>query len=155
MSNETLINQFYQSFSEGNAVGMMACYHNDVVFKDPAFGTLEGDKAKAMWQMLLSRSESKPVVKFSNVSADAKFGRANWIANYKYGPKKRPVENHVAATFEFKDGKISKHTDSFDLYKWSKQALGVSGYLLGWSSFMRNKIQKTTNGLLKKFMEKG
>jgi hypothetical protein len=32
--------------------------------------------------------------------------------------------------------------------------LGISGYLLGWSSFMRKKIQGTTNGLLGKFMEK-
>lgn len=154
MSNEALINQFYQSFSEGNADGMVACYHDDVVFKDPAFGTLEGNKAKAMWRMLLSRSESKPQIKFSGVAADAKFGKANWIANYNYGPKKRPVENHVAATFEFKDGKIIKHTDHFDLHKWSKQALGVSGYLLGWSDFMQNRIQKTTNGLLQKFMAK-
>ena len=38
------------------------------------------------------------------------------------------------------DGKIIKHTDIFDLWEWSKQALGVSGYLLGWSGFMKNKI---------------
>ncbi len=155
MSNEALIIHFYQSFSEANADGMAACYHEDIVFTDPAFGTLEGDKAKAMWRMLLSRSESKPEIKFCQVAADEKFGKANWIANYNYGSNKRKVENHVAATFHFKDGKIIKHTDHFDLYAWSKQALGVSGYLLGWSDFMKNKIQKTTNGLLKQFMEKG
>jgi hypothetical protein len=76
-----------------------------------------------------------------------------WVVNYNYGSKKRSVKNHVAATFEFKDGKIIKQTDMFDLWRWSQQALGASGYLLGWSSFMNNKIQKTTNGLLKKFME--
>lgn len=154
MSNEALIRQFYQSFSEGNADGMVACYHDDIVFTDPAFGTLKGDKAKAMWRMLLSRSDSKPQIQFKNVAADSKFGKASWIANYNYGPNKRAVENHVAATFEFKGGKIIKHTDDFDLWKWSQQALGVSGYLLGWSSFMKNQIQKKTNGLLGRFMGK-
>lgn len=155
MTNEDLIIKFYQSFSEGNADGMISCYHDDVVFTDPAFGTLKGKKAKDMWQMLMSRSESAPQVVVSNIAADEKFGKATWVANYKYGPKKRPVENHVAATFEFKDGKIIKHTDEFDLWKWSQQALGISGYALGWSSFMKNQIQKKTNGLLGKFMEKG
>lgn len=152
MSNEELITHFYQSFSQGNADGMVACYHDDIVFKDPAFGTLEGDKAKAMWRMLMSRSDSAPEIQFSNISADAKFGRANWIAKYNYGPKKRKIVNNVTALFEFKDGKIIKHTDDFDLWKWSQQALGVSGYALGWSSFMKNQIQKKTNGLLGKFM---
>ncbi len=154
MTNETTIQNFYQAFSEGNADAMVACYHDDVVFKDPAFGTLEGEKAKAMWRMLLSRSESRPEIKFSDVAADDKFGKANWTAKYNYGSKKRPVENHIAATFEFKDGKIIKHTDFFDLWKWSQQALGVSGYLLGWSALMKNKIQKTTNTLLEKFIAK-
>lgn len=154
MSNEALIKRFYKSFSDGNADGMTACYHDDIVFKDPAFGTLESDKAKAMWQMLMSRSDSAPEIQFSNVSADEKYGKANWIAKYNYGPKKRKVVNNVTALFEFKDGKIIKHTDEFDLWKWSQQALGISGYLLGWSSFMKNQIQKKTNGLLRKFMGK-
>ncbi|MFT6204161.1 MAG: ketosteroid isomerase-like protein [Spirosomataceae bacterium] len=153
MQNEETIKQFYQSFSDGNADGMVACYHDDIVFKDPAFGTLEGDKAKAMWQMLMSRSDSAPEIQFSNISADAQYGKANWIAKYNYGPKKRKVVNNVTALFEFKDGKIIKHTDDFDLWKWSQQALGASGYLLGWSSFMKKQIQKKTNGLLGKFIE--
>lgn len=154
MHNEAVIKQFYQSFSDGNADGMIACYHDDIVFTDPAFGTLEGEKAKAMWQMLLSRGDSKPEIQFSNVSADDKYGKADWVAKYNYGPQKRKVVNTITARFAFKDGKIIKHTDDFDLWKWSQQALGVSGYLLGWSSFMKNQIQKKTNGLLGKFMGK-
>jgi limonene-1,2-epoxide hydrolase len=154
MQNEETIKQFYRSFSDDNTNGMVACYHDDIVFKDPAFRTLEGNKSKAMWQMLMSRSDSAPEIQFSNISADAQYGKANCIAKYNYGPKKRKVVNNVTALFEFKDGKIIKHTDDFDLWKWSQQALGISGYALSWSLFMKNKIQKTTNGLLRKFMEK-
>jgi ketosteroid isomerase-like protein len=153
MQNEETIKRFYTAFANGDATSMTACYHDDIEFTDPAFGALKGDEAKSMWRMLLSRGDSKPEIKFSNVSADEKYGKADWVAKYNYGPQKRKVVNNITARFAFKDGKIIKHTDDFDLYKWSQQALGASGYLLGWSSFMKNKIQKTTNGLLRKFME--
>jgi hypothetical protein len=29
-----------------------------------------------------------------------------------------------------------------DLYKWSKQAFGVTGFLLGWTGFFQKKIQQ-------------
>lgn len=154
MTNQELIEKFYQSFSDGNAIGMIDCYHDDIEFEDPAFGQLKGDKAKAMWQMLLSRKGASPTIQFSNITADEKTGSATWIAAYKYGKQQRNVVNHISATFEFQDGKIIRHTDDFDLWKWSRQALGFSGLLLGWSGFMRNKIQGTTNQLLRKYMEK-
>lgn len=149
MQQEALITTFYTAFSKGDANTMTECYHNDIVFEDPAFGQLKGDKAKAMWQMLLSKKvESEMSVSFQVINNS----QATWTANYKYGPNKRPVENNVTAHFEFKDGLISKHTDHFSQWKWAKQALGLSGYLLGWSGFMKNKIQATTNKLLSKFM---
>lgn len=152
MNNQTIITTFYTAFSNGDAEKMIACYHENVVFEDPAFGELKGEKAKAMWKMLLSRSTSAPNIQFSNIKADDKTGSATWIAKYEYGNQKRKVVNNVSAEFEFLDGKIIRHKDNFDLWKWSQQALGASGYLLGWSGFMRNKIQATTNGLLGKFM---
>lgn len=154
MTNEKLIKKFYQSFSAGNAAAMIECYHDDIIFEDPAFGELKGEKAKAMWQMLLSRSEVAPQIQFHSVTANDKTGAATWIAEYKYGKQKRKVVNHISANFEFLDGKIIRHKDDFDLWKWSQQALGISGYLLGWSGFMRSKVQATTNGLLRKYMEK-
>jgi ketosteroid isomerase-like protein len=154
MNNQTLIENFYTAFANGNAAEMIACYHENIIFEDPAFGELKGEKAKAMWEMLLSRKESAAKIEFDNVTANDKKGSATWIATYNYGKQNRKVINHVTANFEFADGKIIKHKDNFDLWKWSRQALGISGYLLGWSSFMRKKIQGTTNGLLAKFMEK-
>lgn len=154
MTNRQLINNFYQSFANGNAQGMIECYHNDIEFEDPAFGKLKGEKAKAMWEMLLSRKDAAPTIRFSDVKADDKTGSATWIAEYEYGKQKRKVINHISAKFEFEDGKIIRHKDDFDLWKWSRQALGFSGLLLGWSGFMRNKIQGTTNRLLRKYIEK-
>ena len=52
-----------------------------------------------------------------------------------------------------RDGLITEHTDQFDIWKWSRQALGLSGVLLGWSNFMKVKIRKMASKNLGKFME--
>ena len=104
-----------------------------------------------MWRMLMKRSKGEIKISFTNIAANEKTGTANWRAEYVFADTGRKVINEIAATFEFEDGKISKHTDHFDLWKWSKQALGLSGYLLGWSSFFQKKMQQKTKSLLKSF----
>lgn len=151
MSHQALIKEFYTAFQAGDAEAMVACYHDDIVFEDPAFGRLEGDEAKAMWRMLLSRDAALQI-EFSNVRANDERGSANWRATYFFGPKKRKVVNEISASFEFKDGKIYRHTDRFDLWKWSRQALGAPGVLLGWSGFFRGKLRGTTRKALDEYM---
>ncbi len=154
MDNKELIIRFYSSFSSGNIEGMIECYHEEIVFQDPAFVELKGDDVKNMWRMLSARGGEDIKIEFSNIKTSENKGSADWRAEYTYGPKKRKVINTVSAKFEFKDGKIIKHSDEFDMWKWSRMALGLSGYLLGWSPYMQNKIRKRTNLLLKRFIDK-
>ena len=153
--NKELITKFYTSFSEGDSEGMVACYHKDIVFEDAAFGKLEGDRAVKMWEMLLYKKKGETNVKFSNIEASDKTGKASWVAEYVYGDTQRKVVNKVSAAFKFEDGKIIEHIDTFDLWLWTKQAMGTVGYLMGWSSFMKNKIQKTTGEKLDAFIASG
>ena len=134
--------------------GMLSCYDNDILFEDPAFGKLQGDRAKNMWRMLLSNNKAKIKVNFSDVEATEKSGSANWIAEYNFNQTGRDVHNDISATFEFRNNKIIKHTDHFILHMWSKQALGFSGYLIGWTPFFKKKLQKITNEKLSRFIQK-
>jgi len=59
----------------------------------------------------------------------------------------------IDAEFEFRDGKILRHRDRFDFHRWSRQALGTSGLLLGWTPLLRNKVRSTARGSLEKFMQ--
>ena len=154
MTNSELISHFYTAFINGNAEEMVSCYNDDIVFADPAFGTLKGEDAKNMWRMLVERSKGDIKITFNNVKANDKTGSAHWEAHYTFTQTGRPVINKISAQFEFKDGKIIKHTDTFDLWTWSKQALGFKGYLLGWSSFMQKQINKQTAALLKAYVKK-
>lgn len=153
--HKIIITSFYEAFSKGKASEMVSHYHPDIVFEDPAFGQLKGEEAKAMWKMLIERSKGNIKITFSDVDADGNKGSALWEAAYVFGPDKRKVVNKIKATFEFEDGKITRHTDRFDVWKWASQALGWKGWLLGWTPFMKNQIQKQSRGLLKKYLEKG
>lgn len=154
MSNQDLLLKFYHSFSLGKAEDMISCYHDDIEFEDPAFGKLKGERAKNMWRMLLSNKDADLRVEYNNIKANDSNGKVSWKADYFYGQFKRPITNHVEATFEFKDGKIIKHKDDFDLWNWTMQSLGMIGYVLGWSSYMKNKINTKTSRLLTEYMDK-
>ncbi|MFX7804557.1 nuclear transport factor 2 family protein, partial [Acinetobacter baumannii] len=67
---------------------------------------------------------------------------AQWVASYTFSATGRKVINRINANFEIEDGKITKHTDSFSFYRWSSQALGLIGILLGWTPFLQQKVQK-------------
>ncbi|GAB3903331.1 nuclear transport factor 2 family protein [Mucilaginibacter boryungensis] len=153
MDNKQLIEKFYSAFAAGDAEGMVACYADDIEFEDPAFGWLKGRDAKNMWRMLSANNKGVKVTA-SNIAAKNETGSADWVAEYVFSRTGRKVVNHVHAEFEFKDGKIIKHTDTFNAWKWAGQALGMSGYLLGWSAFMKNKIRQQTKGLLAKYNAK-
>jgi ketosteroid isomerase-like protein len=110
---------------------MIACYAPDATFSDPVFQALDAAGVAAMWQMLCSRGKDLGVVA-SDIDADAATGRAHWVASYTFSATGRHVENRIDARFTFRDGRIVRHEDRFDLWRWLRQALGVKGALLGW-----------------------
>lgn len=71
---------------------------------------------------------------------------------YTFSATGRPVHNVVDATFELRDGLIVTHVDEFDFWRWSRQALGPIGVLLGWSSVVRRKVQATARRSLDDYL---
>ncbi|WP_298901567.1 nuclear transport factor 2 family protein [uncultured Psychroserpens sp.] len=149
---DELIKKFYTAFDQLDAETMASCYHDDIVFEDPAFGVLKGPQAGNMWRMLANSQKGKEFkITFSNIKTDDNNGSAQWEAFYNFSKTGRKVHNVISASFEFKDGKIIKHTDYFDLHKWAKQAMGFKGLLLGGTGFFKRKLNQQTNHLLSKF----
>src|SRR5674476_592036 len=148
-----LIETFYTAFQNKDAETMVSCYHDDIIFCDPAFGELKGDDAKAMWRMLC-RNASDLKIEFSDISASLKKGSVHWQACYTFSRTGRKVHNVVNAEFDFKDSKIIKHIDYFNLHKWATQAFGLKGRFFGGTNFFKNKLNKQTNKMLKEFKKK-
>jgi ketosteroid isomerase-like protein len=148
--NSELINCFYDAFNRLDAEAMAACYTDDVLFSDPVFGELRGQAAGDMWRMLTSRARDFSV-RFDKVRADERSGRAHWVATYLFSQTGRTVVNDIQARFVFRDGKISEHHDHFDLWRWSRQALGAKGALLGWTPMVQNAIRAQAQKGLKAY----
>lgn len=145
-ANEDLIRKFYTAFQQKDFLTMQSCYHKDAVFHDPVFLDLNSSQVKAMWQMLITSSKDLKV-EFNQVTSAG----CRWDAWYSFSRTGRKVHNIIYATMEFRDGLIYRHVDRFDFWRWSRQALGTSGLLLGWSPIVSNKVRATARKSLDKF----
>lgn len=149
--NQELITIFYESFQRKDYKAMQICYADNAVFNDEVFVNLNADEVRAMWEMFCKKGKDLQI-HFSNVQADDKNGSAEWIATYTFSKTNREVTNRIKANFTFANGKIIKHTDLFNFYNWSSQALGIPGVLLGRTSFLKNKVRKEGMKNLRDYM---
>jgi len=102
-----------------------------------------------MWSMLVNgtREKGRDAWRLQyEVLAD---DRARWQAWYRFGATGRLVHNVIDARFRFApDGTFLEHVDDFDFWRWSRQALGAPGWLLGWTPALRKKVRATAAGRL-------
>lgn len=148
--NEATIKRFYEAFQRRDAKAMAACYAKGATFSDPVFQNLRGPEVTKMWAMLAGGAKDLAIT-FNAVVADGDAGSAHWEATYTFSKTGRKVHNKIDANFEFKDGKILHHVDSFSFWRWSRQALGPAGWLLGWTPMVKNKVRKDAAARLAAF----
>lgn len=163
---EQLIKVFYTCFQRRDWQGMLDCYQPDIFFFDPIFQALEGPQVSAMWEMLLSNAKDM-VMTFSNVKMESgpgepdpgepesereNFGSCTWEATYTFTYTGRKVVNKGRAWFKFRGGRIIEHQDYYNIWKWSRQALGIPGLLFGWTPLLQNNMRRKARKNLNKFM---
>jgi ketosteroid isomerase-like protein len=145
--NDEVIVRFYEGFAAKDADRMASCCHERIHFHDPVFQDLEGPDVMKMWRTLLGRSEDLEIT-LGDHGAEGDTGHAHWSAVYTFSQTGRVVHNEVDAAFRFEDGLIVDHRDSFDLWRWSRMALGAPGLLLGWSPIVKGRIRRQSAELL-------
>jgi ketosteroid isomerase-like protein len=149
--NREVITKFYQAFQQRDWKTMQTFYHPDARFSDPAFPNLNSQEVKAMWHMLCENAQDFSL-QFSEVIINVNRGSCRWDAWYTFSRSGRKVHNIIHAHFDFKDGLIINHLDTFDFWRWSRMALGLPGVFLGWTPFLQGKVQSTARKNLLKFM---
>ena len=135
-----LIEQFYTALARRDAAAMAACYHKQAHFSDPVFD-LHGRAVGEMWRMLCAKGRDLKVT-HGKVRRDRHRVRARWEARYTFSGTGRKVHNVIEASFEFEGGLIKRHVDRFGFWRWSRQALGLTGWLLGWSGLLQTKVRR-------------
>lgn len=149
--NSDLIADFYTAFAERDGEKMAGFYAPDAHFWDPVFRDLTGDEPGAMWKMLTGRAADLEL-ELVHHDGSATGGSAHWRATYTFSQTGRCVVNDVHSDFVIEDGKIKDQRDEFDFYKWSRQALGLPGLLLGWTPIVSGATHKKARAGLDEFI---
>jgi hypothetical protein len=147
------IEQLYASFASLDAKGMAACYADDALFDDEAFSLRGRHQIGGMWSMLVDAARKNRKEWQLEVS-DITESSAHWEPTYRFSATGRMVHNVIDAEFEFdSQGLIKRHRDRFDFWRWSRQALGVPGLLLGWSGLLRGKVRRSAARQLDRYLK--
>jgi hypothetical protein len=131
---------------------MQECYAPQAIFSDPVFGTLQEAEIKAMWEMLCKQAKDFSLTFSPAQALDEEYYTCQWSATYTFSKTGRSVVNNITAYMRLQNGRITEHTDNFDLWNWCKQALGISGLLFGWTPMLQNKVRNSAQKSLEKFM---
>lgn len=148
-----IITRFYTCFAKKDSTGMNACYTEDIIFFDPIFDLLKGDEVRYMWDMLCKNAVDFSLT-FDNIQdLGDNYYTCDWVANYTYSATNRKVVNKVKANMKIANGKILEHSDAFSMHKWSVQAIGFAGWLLGWNTFFQKKVKNEARKKLLSYMQ--
>ena len=147
------ITRLYAALAALDGAAMQACYAADAEFDDEAFSLRGAVQIGGMWRMLCEATKAKGRnvwrVEASQITAQS----AHWEAHYRFSSTGRLVHNSIDASFEIgSDGRIRRQRDRFNFWRWSRQALGTPGLLLGWTGFLRRKVRLQAAADLAKFM---
>jgi ketosteroid isomerase-like protein len=151
--SDQIIHRFYESYSQLDLQTMLDCYSEEVLFSDPVFGLLQGEEVRSMWAMLCKNARNFSLQFEPAQWLDEEYATCKWTASYTFGPSGRKVVNRAKAHMRVQQGKIIEHSDQFKSWDWSSQALGWKGKLLGWTSFMKLRIQRDARNALARYME--
>ena len=152
MSRAT-IERFYAAFAKLDSDTMAACYAPDAVFDDEAFSLKGREEVGGMWAMLCDAVKAKGRDVWKLDASAITERSAHWDATYRFSATGRMVHNVIDAEFEFDNaGLIKRHRDRFDFWRWTRQALGVPGVLLGWTPMLRAKVRAQAAKNLERFL---
>ena len=146
--------RFYEAFTVRDHYTMGLLYAEHATFSDPVFQLLNAKGTRLMWRMLLSRAEDDFGIEADVLEDGPSRARVNWVAQYTFSATGRPVVNRVTTEMQIVAGKIVRQEDTFSLWRWSSQALGAKGSLLGWTPFVRNKIRAQASAALREYARK-
>ena len=155
MTIQTLEN-FFSAFQNLNASEMAKIYASDAAFSDEVFNLKNGEAIGQMWAMLVGNIARSGKEHWSLTYKVESIDAATWEAKYLFSATGRVVVNRVRSTFTFDPyGKVKIQMDEFDFWRWSRQAFGVTGLLLGWNPLFKRKVRAKAQENLNRLISKG
>ena len=150
---EAIIEKFYTAFASRDSHTMNSCYAEDISFYDPVFELLRGDEVLSMWEMLCANAQDLQITHANFKDLGDGYYTCDWTATYTFSLTGKRVVNNVRANMKILNDLIIEHSDGFSLHKWSAQAFGIIGKLLGWNGVFQRRIKNTAKKNLLRYID--
>jgi SnoaL-like domain len=155
-----VVTRFFDAFAQSDWQTMARCYHDKASFSDPIYPDLREERIVYMWHQLLggaqqSGAKSKPKktlgleqlkLEYRILFGDERKAQVGWTATYVVGG--RSVSNEVLSTLAIWDDKIVRHVDEYNFWRWSRQALGLTGLAFGAMPWYQRSVQRSAQSRL-------
>jgi len=145
--NEQVIAGLFNAYQNRNAVEMASFYSADAVFKDPIFGTVQGEEISKVWQVVHSVTNDL-YLHYHIIQAGSSIATANTYLTYNFKHTNRNIKISIKSHFRLANGKIVLQTDEYSMWNWMSQAYGLRGLLLGWNPFIINRARISAKNTL-------
>lgn len=141
------VETYWDALANKAATTMASCYAPGATFQDPVFN-LQGVGIGKMRQNLFG-SASDLQIQTDPLTVDGNKATGTWHASYTCTMAGRMVHYTNHSTFEAQDGVIVAQQDHFNLWKWTRMALGSNGKVLGCTPLVRKKVRTMATKRLK------
>ena len=139
--NEQTIIHFLDSFSKRDFEEMNRMYSDDIVFFDPKVGLLREGIAKKLWKYQYENVNNFSFSFGEVIQVDEEYYTCENIILYRHPQTKRKIKDKRKSYFRMENGKIVEQSDAFKFYAWNRQAFGIMGWVLGWSTFFQKRVK--------------
>ncbi len=154
---QALVQRYFTAFAALDAAAMNDCLHPEISYTDPLFPNLRRQQVAAMWRMrlaVMALHRKDMSLSWTVVFCEERKAQVFWEANSRHAGGRR-IRHKALATLAFWDGRIVRHVDGYNFWHWSRQALGITGALLGWHKGYRLAVQAAALRQLTSFMHSG
>jgi len=155
------------AFARLDGDAMAACHSANASFQDQAFSLQGQRQIGGMWRTLCSatgeRGRAAWKLDLRRLTDRSAHWEAHWEAQreaqreacYRFNASGRLVHKRIDAEFDLDAaGLAQRHRDRFDFWRWSRQALGLPGRMLGSTPFPGNKVRAQAAAKLQQYLAK-
>jgi hypothetical protein len=153
MVNSELTARFFEAFKKLDYRAMNDCCAPGIIYNDPIAGILEGDVVLRYRELICTGSRDMQLSFGPVKELDHEYISCPWSATYYFEPFQRVVRYDATAYMKMSGGLITEHSDGYRLSTWLAKNYGITGYVFGWSGYMKRKIKYHYRRLLREFIE--
>lgn len=149
---QELVASFYGAFSRLDYEQMMDCYADDIIYNDPLVGLIERGEVKAYWKMICANAKALSLKTYDFEEIDDEYVTSRYQVEYYLEATGKKVRYAAKSFMRIAEGKIVEHSDGFRLSTFLGNTYGLAGQLLGWTGYLKKKVQHRYRLLLDQYL---